>query len=321
MAETRFSVERVRGNPLIVPEMSASIGTNINGPSLIRVPDWVENPLGRYYLYFAHHKGKFIRLAFADNVEGPYEIYEPGSLHLEDSGFPTTIRKEDMSPGVANGLKAQGLDPNEFLYPHIASPEVVIVAESQQIWLYYHGMLADGTQMSRVAVSSDGLSLKSLPDIISHPYLRMFRYRDAWYGLAMPGIFYRSADGLTGFEQGPGLFNKDMRHAALLLKENLLYVFWSEVGDNPEHIKVSEIDLSGDWQAWKEGTVMEVLRPELDWEGAEHRSMPSIRGAIEVPANQLRDPAIYTEKNRVWLFYSVAGESGIAGAEILVKGK
>ena len=62
MAETRFSVEWVRGNPLIVPEMSASIGTNINGPSLIRVPDWVENPLGRYYLYFAHHKGKFIRL-------------------------------------------------------------------------------------------------------------------------------------------------------------------------------------------------------------------------------------------------------------------
>ena len=97
MAETRFSVERVRGNPLIVPEMSASIGTNINGPSLIRVPDWVENPLGRYYLYFAHHKGKFIRLAFADNVEGPYEIYEPGSLHLEDSGFPTTITVYPMT--------------------------------------------------------------------------------------------------------------------------------------------------------------------------------------------------------------------------------
>lgn len=25
-------------------------GENINGPSLIRVPAWVKNPLGRYYL-------------------------------------------------------------------------------------------------------------------------------------------------------------------------------------------------------------------------------------------------------------------------------
>ncbi|NET62179.1 MAG: hypothetical protein F6K47_40550, partial [Symploca sp. SIO2E6] len=34
-------------------------GSNINGPSLIRVPEWIENPLGRYYLYFAHHQGKY----------------------------------------------------------------------------------------------------------------------------------------------------------------------------------------------------------------------------------------------------------------------
>ena len=39
------------------------MGDNINGPSLIRVPNWVEGRLSRYYLYFADHKGAYIRLA------------------------------------------------------------------------------------------------------------------------------------------------------------------------------------------------------------------------------------------------------------------
>lgn len=55
-------VERL--GPIITPDTHPSAGTNINGPSLIRVPDWVDDPLGRYYLYFADHKGSDIRLAW-----------------------------------------------------------------------------------------------------------------------------------------------------------------------------------------------------------------------------------------------------------------
>ena len=58
-----WRAERLASNPLITPQTDASIGANINGPSLIRVPDWVAHPLGRYYLYFADHNGKYIRLA------------------------------------------------------------------------------------------------------------------------------------------------------------------------------------------------------------------------------------------------------------------
>jgi hypothetical protein len=48
-------VERLPENPIIRPEMlPGRDGANINGPSLIRVPSRVKNPLGRYYLYFAH---------------------------------------------------------------------------------------------------------------------------------------------------------------------------------------------------------------------------------------------------------------------------
>jgi hypothetical protein len=36
-----------------------------------------------------------------------------------------------------------------------------------------------------------------------------------------------------------------------------------------------------------------------------------------VPVRQLRDPAIYQEDGRTYLLYSVAGEHGIAIAELL----
>jgi hypothetical protein len=43
---------------------------------------------------------------------------------------------------------------------------------------------------------------------------------------------------------------------------------------------------------------------------------PSIRSTAYAHVNQLRDPAIFEENGRVYLFYAVAGESGIAIAEL-----
>ena len=83
----RVRVDRLVDHPIIGPDLHPSIGVNIQGPSLIRVPDWVERPLGRYYMYFANHMGTFIRLAYADAVTGPWRIYEPGVLHVRDTAF------------------------------------------------------------------------------------------------------------------------------------------------------------------------------------------------------------------------------------------
>src|SRR5262245_52988898 len=38
---------------MIRPRMDARMGTNIKGPLLIRVPNWIDGPLGIYYFYFA----------------------------------------------------------------------------------------------------------------------------------------------------------------------------------------------------------------------------------------------------------------------------
>ena len=69
-----MQARRLECNPLITPQTHPSLGDNINGPSLILAPEWLEAPLGRYYLYFAHHQGRYIRLAYADELCGPWQV-------------------------------------------------------------------------------------------------------------------------------------------------------------------------------------------------------------------------------------------------------
>ena len=133
----------------------------------------------------------------------------------------------------------------------------------------------------------------------------------------LPGILFRSADGLTGFERGPTLFEPLMRHAALLKRGEELFVFWTRVTDAPERILVSRVLLRGDWRSWREEPAVEVMRPKRDWEGADCPVAPSWRSAINIRVNQLRDPCILEDEGRVFLFYAVAGEAGIAVAELL----
>lgn len=144
----------------------------------------------------------------------------------------------------------------------------------------------------------------------------VFRHRDHWYALAMPGVFYRSADGLTGFETGPTLFDRNMRHSAVLLRGDTLHVFYTRAGDAPEAILHTTVDLSGPWKTWRESASTLFLKPEAAWEGARLPVAPSARGAVLEPVNQLRDPAILETDGRVLLFYAVQGERGIGVAEI-----
>ena len=171
-----MQARRFLRNPIIHPALSGSIGTNINGPSLLRVPDWVAEPLGRYYLYFADHKGSSIRLAYADRLEGPWTTYEPGTLQLEQT-------------------PAQR---------HIASPDLHVDEQNRRLIMYYHGpvdtskatlprSLSDGTplrggQRSYVATSSDGVHYTSGTEVLGSPYFRVFYWGGYTYALGMPGI-------------------------------------------------------------------------------------------------------------------------------------
>ena len=314
---------RLLDHPIITPGLHPGIGLNIQGPSAIRVPEWIENRLGNYYLYFADHKGRYIRLAYADQLVGPWAIHVPGSLRLEHSCFPTeplTATPEQIAHYEAR-LKATGTRIShdalsEITTPHIASPDVHVDATGRRIIMYYHGLDDVGTQVTRAATSRNGIDFEARAEILGRSYMRIFPHDGMIYALAMPGQFYRSRDGLRDFEPGPILFNPNMRHSAVMKRNEELWVFWTEVGHVPERILLSRVDLVGDWKNWQEGPPVEILRPERAWEGADAALVPSIRSTAYGPVNQLRDPAILEDNGRTYLFYAVAGESGIALAEL-----
>ena len=316
-------VTRLLDKPVIGPDIHPSIGINIQGPSLIRVPNWVENPLGKYYLYFADHKGLYIRLAYADNLTGPWQVHEPGSLRIEDSYFTPTRPEisEEALAEMIEGRRASGSRTShdlafELTQPHIASPDVHVNEESQQIIMYYHGLEGPGFQHSRVATSNDGINFTAGSENIGRTYMRAFKYEQRTYALAMPGQFYRSENGFTNFEEGPRLFVPNMRHSAVVVRDNYLYVFWTRVGDAPESIMLSTIDLRPDWSKWQVSEERVVLRPERNWEGADAPVEPSVRSTAYGHVNQLRDPTLYIEDDVVYMLYAVAGESGIALARV-----
>jgi hypothetical protein len=320
---TRITVNRLLDHPIIAPGIDPSIGANIQGPSVVRVPDWVEGRLGNYYLYFADHKGDYIRLAYADVLTGPWHIYAPGSLQIGESFFLTeppevsdAVLREMQADRDANGVKIAHDLRTELTSIHIASPDVHVDEANRRFIMYYHGLAGPGRQHSRVATSSDGIHFVAQPQNLGRTYLRAFAHQDMTYFIAMPGQLYRSRDGFTNFETGPQLFEPNMRHTGLLKRGNTLYVFWTRVGDVPESIMVSSIDISGDWQHWQPSEPRVVLRPEREWEGANAPLEPSVRSTAYGLVNQLRDPAIFEEGDTIYLFYAVGGESGIALARV-----
>lgn len=310
---------RLVDGPIIWPGLHPSIGVNIQGPSLIRVPEWVKRRLGTYYLYFADHKGTYIRLAYADELAGPWKVHPPGSLHLAGTGFlvtPPIVAPEELrrfeEQYRARGVTISHDILSEITTPHIASPDVHVDERTRSIVMYFHGLDGIGHQVSRVASSGDGVNFSARLTVIGKSYMRIFRHDGMTYALTMPGILSRSANGMDGFEEGPTLFNPRMRHAAVLKRDNALWVFWSQVGDAPERILLSRIPLEGDWATWRESPPVEVMRPEHAWEGAAAPNLPSVRSTAYGLVNQLRDPAVYEEDGVLYLLYAFGGESGIA---------
>ena len=319
----KVQVTRLLDRPIVAPGIHPSVGVNIQGPTLVKVPEWLANPLGNYYLYFADHKGDYIRLAYADELTGPWQIYEPGTLQLAQSHFlsePPAISDERLleveAERQASGVLYAHDMRTELTSTHIASPDVHTDNGNRRFIMYYHGLAGAGRQHSRVATSSDGIHFEAQPQDLGRTYMRAFQHDGMTYVMSMPGQFYRSRDGFTDFETGPMLFEPNMRHAGLLKKENILYVFWTRVGELQESIMVSTIDISGDWQQWRNVGERVVLRPEFDWEGANMPLAPSMRSTAYGVVNQLRDPAIYEEGEDIYLLYVVGGESGIALAKI-----
>lgn len=290
-----FNPVRFLENPIIKPDMlPGTDGNNINGPSLIKAPDWIPNKLGSYYLYLAHHNGKYIRLAYSNNLHGPWNVYTAGTLKLSQT---TGIGCSD----------------------HIASPDVHVDNVKREIRMYFHCPYGGSGQRTFVAISIDGINFTAQPQVLGLPYFRVFEHRGYYYAIgknsSTSSVLYRSTDPYSGFIRGKAILNSS-RHTAVFLNGDIAYIFYSRIGDAPERILLSTMDIIGDWSTWTPSAPVEVIKSEYDYEGVSLPIAPSDGGEASGPVHQLRDPGVYEEAGKLYLLYSVAGEQGIGVAEL-----
>ena len=261
---------------------------NINGASLIKTPEWLDKPLGKYYLYFASHSGKYIRLAYSDSLNEPFKIYDGQTLKLTDTNCKT----------------------------HIASPDVHVDNENKKIIMYYHGD-TNNFQESFISDSTDGLKFTNNQKPLGLFYFRVFRYKDKFYSVAKnkneDSIIYES-DNWDGEFKPLFTLLPNSRHTATLVKDDILYIFYTTVGEAPESIYYCKIKLGDEWEVLDN---KKLTKPTFEFEGAGSDLIPSNFGSATVrygekKLNELRDPYIYLEEDKLFLLYSFSGEAGIA---------
>jgi hypothetical protein len=353
MAQT-YTVERLNnGQPVIDRQMfddagHSNWGRNINGPSVIRVPDWISpadrpDPSAQYYMYFANHGGNFIRMAWAEKVDGPYTLHGVHDYAADNPRGVLDLGSDDRID-LANGLAVTG---------HIASPDVHVDHDNKRIRMYFHAPAQQAGsgrgQKSFVAHSGSGLDFNAgiEPVILGFAYFRVFDYKDDKYAIASRGALYKAPDDpftppagfnyrhelwdLEGSGYNDNPFQHDLnadadrdptgrvRHSAVRVVGDKLQVFHSRVGDKPERIVMTTIDLSvGDLTQWDPAyPPEEILEPELDWEGADLELGTSSAGSA-TNVRQLRDPYVFEDADgKLYLFYTGEGEGAIGVARLI----
>ncbi|GAB4042923.1 hypothetical protein [Spirosoma litoris] len=310
-----ITLERFANNPIISASQLPKLeGDDLNGPSLIKVPDWLPNKLGKYYLYFAHHKGKYIRLAYANDLHGPWKIYKPGTLQITD------CRCNDAPFPATESIRHEGAENAGDGVTHVASPDVHIDDRQKQLILYFHCPLEHKGQKGQYtlrAVTNDGIHFKADTAVLGESYFRVFQWHNTYYAIGRSSSIYRSKDGKTEFEKGPNPFAKiqkpnSLRHSAVKLVGDTLWVFYSRVGDTPERILLTKIKLTDDWTNWTPTPPQEVAAPETDYEGGNLPLTTSKIGLFYGKVRELRDPYVFEENQKWYLLYSAAGENSIA---------
>jgi hypothetical protein len=350
-----FIIIRLNNNqPIITEAMFDSLGAsddegnNIDGPSVIRIPDWIapENradPNAVYYLYFAHHAGNYIRLAWATYIEGPW------NLHQADPAVPIGSRGV-LDLGSDDKIY---LDNGITLYDHIASPDVFVDDENQQIIMYFHTGEAkvNGASLGQktlVATSSYGLDFHDgiEPVILGRFYFRVFGYNGNLYATSNSGFLFKAPDPNNSWKPPDGFdFHNDLwiqrpdspfqndiddanfsevpdrplriRHSTVRLLGDTLQVFYTRIGDCPERIMMSTINLNaGSYERWDSTfPPREILQAELHWEGGDITPTNSQGSAAPENVNQLRDPYIFKNiDGTLYLFYCGRGEDAIGVA-------
>lgn len=198
--------------------------------------------------------------------------------------------------------------------------------------MYFHGSRENENQKTALAISKDGLNFIASEKTIGSAYFRVFEYKGFYYAIDAHGFLNRSRH----HEHGWVIADKELvapvtvddsygsrddvriRHSATWVRDDTLFLFYTRKSDAPERILLATVDLKGDWTQWTASGPVEILRPETEYEGIQHPIRPSKKGG-GIKVQQLRDPAIFHDDDgQSYLIYSIAGEMGLAIAEISI---
>ena len=276
-----------KNRKLIITE---NFNSNICNPCLIEVPHWCKNKLGKYYLFYADHGGEFIKLAYSDNLFSNWKKKKDGVLNIDK--FSNAIN-------------------------HIASPEIYIDNTKQEIILFTHSHSKSRKgQWTYASKSKDALNFEVVNDLPLAPfYFRIFKYKNFFYGITKGGSLWKTKNFFNKFTQCHNLFDKErsteilhnyfgaVRHISFIIENNILFIFYTRIGDKPERIYYSKVNLTIDEKEWFFDTENELIRPEFDFEGVNIKLTKSEPGDSSKPENALRDPHIIKICNNYFITY------------------
>jgi hypothetical protein len=324
---------------------------SINGSHVLRLPEWLPaerraDPRAEYYMYFANHGGVYIRLAWAEDPVGPWHLYNVSEdVPMTERGVLAMTEDKRLQPG--RGLRLKW---------HIASPEVHVDDQNRRFVMYFHGPVDEhpnlDEQVTLTAVSDDGLDFNEGVNAaaLGNSYFRTFHAGGQVYAFGNAWKLWKGPDGASAIDEvalsAPEdfpvpeqhywqelplkdkvegewaekleVYNGHVRHCTVRpVGPDLYHVFYTVKMDNPpERVFVTLLDASApDWQDWTMSPAQEIVRPERDWEGV-NEPCDASSGGGGWGVHQLRDPFVFEDEGRIYLYYSGAGESAIGVAEL-----
>ncbi len=344
-----YDVTRLNGGaPIMTEETFTALGAseregqNMNGPSVIRIPKWIPSAKraarnAEYYMYFAHHAGDYIRMAWAEKVEGPWHLYRVG---------------QDVEVGTRGVLDlgptdAPRLSEDFQLRSHVSSPNIHIDEENRRIAMYFHaGSYYKGERLPQytfLAHSDTGLDFNSgvIPARLGGGYPRVFEHNGKLYAFGFGGRLYQAPSAsnpvLLPPNQGPeeprwpsvsspfddafaaARVKTKVRHVGVFRRGDTLEVFFTAINQTPERIQLVKIGPGvTDVAQWTPSLpAEEILRAEQDWEGADLPVTTSEGGPAPENLNQIRDPHVFENSNgSLYLFYVGRGEDALGLARL-----
>lgn len=270
---------------------------NINGPTVIKQNlKFLGYPVSFYILYFADHHGDYIKLAVSKTPTGPFLRIRFWGLHLVWS--PLQDRKN-----------------------HSASPEVFEIGKRR--YLLTHSPSRNlGKQVTYVSRLYLGLICLRTKTTILPSYTRLFFRNGKTYAVTIGGEIFSVnptdwSCSRIPLEKSMALTYESpdcpimIRHCHVVEHLGEFIMFFSRTGDAPERILASILNFDSAESAVL-GRPLTVLRPKENFEGANLPITPSKKGKAKTREHALRDPYVLLGEQETYLYYSVAGEKGVA---------